>query len=51
MEHYTTLILSEPVSLTSMRGHTKSAHGMSIAEYKERHGNHRTQIIETIHHR
>ena len=38
------------VSLTTMRGHTKSAHGLSIAEYKERFGNHRTQIIQRILH-
>ena len=38
------------VTLTTMRGHTKSAHGLSIAEYKEKYGNHRTQIIERILH-
>ena len=38
------------VALTTMRGHTKSAHGMSIAEYKDKYGNHRTQIIERIFH-
>ena len=42
---------SEPVSLTTMRGHTKSAHKMSIADYKEKHGNHRNQIIEKIFHK
>ena len=33
-----------------MRGHTKSAHKMSISDYKEKFGNHRTQIIEKIYH-
>ena len=41
----------QPVALTSMRGHTKSSHGMSIGEYKEKHGNHRTQIIERVFHK
>lgn len=40
-----------PVTLTAMRGHTKSAHALSIADYKDRYGNHRTQIIERIFHR
>ena len=43
-------LCSEAVSLTTMRGHTKSAHKMSIADYKEKYGNHRTQIIDEIYH-
>ena len=42
---------SEPVTLTSMRGHTKSKHGIPIADYKNTHGNHRDQIIEKIYHK
>jgi len=44
-------ICRQAVSLTTMRGHTKSAHKMSISDYKETHGNHRTQIIEKIFHK
>jgi len=43
-------ICSEAVSLTTMRGHTKGTHKMSIAEYKEKYGNHRTQMIEEVYH-
>ena len=43
-------VCSLAVTLTTMRGHTKSAHGLSVAEYKEKYGNHRTQIIEKIFH-
>ena len=44
-------VCGQAVTLTTMRGHTKSAHGMSIAEYKDKYGNHRSQIIERILHR
>ena len=40
-----------PVGLTAMRSHTRSAHKMSIAQYKETHGNHRERIIQRIYHR
>ena len=29
----------------------RSAHKMSIGDYKEEHGNHRTQIIEHVYHK
>ena len=45
------LLYRQPVALTSMRGHTRSAHKMSIGDYKEAHGNHRTQIIEHVYHK
>ena len=44
-------VCGQAVTLITMRGHTKSAHGMSIAEYKDKYGNHRSQIIERILHR
>lgn len=44
-------VCRQPVALTSMRGHTKSAHKMSIGDYKDKFGNHRTQMIEKVYHR
>ena len=31
--------------------HDRSAHKMSVSDYKEEHGNHRTQIIEHVYHK
>jgi len=39
------------VPLTSMRGHTKSVHALSISDYKARHGNHRERVIARVLHR
>ena len=41
----------QPVGLTAMRGHTWSAHSVSIAEYKDKFGNHRAQIIQMVYHK
>jgi len=44
-------ICNEAVTLTTMRGHTKSKHSLPISDYKNIHGNHRDQIIEKIYHK
>ena len=39
------------LALTCMRGHTKSAHSMTVKEYKEQFGNYRDQIVRKVYHK
>ena len=44
-------ICKAPVFLTTLRGHTRSRHNVTIDEYKKVYGNHRNNIIEKVYHK